>query len=226
MRNIIHKLSKERGITIIVSSHILEELVKVADSNYTYFARSISEDETKKLARTTEALMSGKNFNILASDSNFSDHSTSQITTGGDLGIMDVTTGFNNEYKLGIYTYFAYGSSDAATNEQAKFLLTGNDATLVSRYDELYKDGFNVITTEQVAEQIGATRIITTDLLGDDFKAVAMIPSEYYMVGRNILNPEFYSWHEGYKNLDVYRYECVAGGGINGLKSTAVLKAE
>lgn len=82
------------------------------------------------------------------------------------------------------------------------------------------------MSREQVAEQIGATRIIDTDLLGADFKAVAMIPSEYYVVGANILNPEFYTWHEGYKNLDVYRYECVAGGGINGLKSTAVLKAE
>lgn len=80
--------------------------------------------------------------------------------------------------------------------------------------------------TEQVAEQIGATKIITTDLLGSDFKAVAMIPSEYVMIGANVLNPTLYSWHEGYKNLDVYRYECPAGGGIQGLKSTAVLKAE
>ena len=32
MREIIHRLSKERGITVIVSSHILDELAKVADA--------------------------------------------------------------------------------------------------------------------------------------------------------------------------------------------------
>lgn len=32
MRQIIRKLSKEKGLTVIVSSHILDELVKVADS--------------------------------------------------------------------------------------------------------------------------------------------------------------------------------------------------
>ncbi len=32
MREIIHRLSKERGMTVIVSSHILDELAKVADA--------------------------------------------------------------------------------------------------------------------------------------------------------------------------------------------------
>lgn len=80
------------------------------------------------------------------------------------------------------------------------------------------------MSVEQVAEQIGATRIITTELLGSDYKAVAFIPEEYYLVGENILNPVLYTWHEGYTNLDVWRYECVAGGGINAKLSSAVLK--
>lgn len=79
------------------------------------------------------------------------------------------------------------------------------------------------MSTEQVAEQIGATKIITTDLL-EDSEVIAFIPSEYYMVGANILNPVFYSWHEGYKNVDVYREEIVCGGGINAMLSSAVLK--
>lgn len=79
------------------------------------------------------------------------------------------------------------------------------------------------MSTEQVAEQIGATKIITTDLL-EDKEVIAFIPSEYYMVGANILNPVFYSWHEGYKNVDVYREEIVCGGGINAMLSSAVLK--
>ena len=176
--------------------HVKGILVKVADSNYTYFARSISEAETKKLARTTEALMSGKNFNILASDSNFSDHSTSQITTGGDLGIMDVTTGFNNEYKLGIYTYFAYGANDTVANEKAKFLLTGNDTSLVSRYDELYKDGFNVITSEQVTTLANSAEVkrnalgqlVTSSTVDGDYKSLNL--------PRNVIYNNYFNDHK------------------------------
>lgn len=81
------------------------------------------------------------------------------------------------------------------------------------------------MSTEQVAEQIGATKIFTTDLLGETAKMIAMLPSEYYLVGEGVLNPALMTAHDIYKNLDIYRYECTAGGGINGLKSTAVLKA-
>jgi len=81
------------------------------------------------------------------------------------------------------------------------------------------------IPTEQVAEQIGASKIITTDLLGSDYKAIGFIPGEYYLVGESILNPVLMTAHDIYKNVDIYRYECVAGGGINAMKSSAVLKA-
>ena len=79
------------------------------------------------------------------------------------------------------------------------------------------------LPTEQVAETIGAARIITTDLLGDDYTAIAMIPEKYCLVGANIFDPEFTNFHDIRQNLDVYRMECIAGGGIEGLASTAVL---
>lgn len=82
------------------------------------------------------------------------------------------------------------------------------------------------MSREQVAEQIGADAIETTDLLGSGVMAVGMLLDEYYLVGANILNPVLYTWHEGLENVTYWRYECFAGGGINGLKSTAVLKAE
>lgn len=81
------------------------------------------------------------------------------------------------------------------------------------------------LPVEQVAEQIGASRIITTDLLGATYKGIAMIPSQYVMIGENVLNPVLYTWHDGYKNEDIFRYECPVGGAIEGLKSTAVLLA-
>lgn len=77
---------------------------------------------------------------------------------------------------------------------------------------------------ESLSAQIGVARIYTTDLLGSDYKAVFMIPDEYYLVG-DPLAPEFMQQHQIYSNVDVYREELCVGGGVHGLKSTAVLKA-
>ena len=64
MRHIIHKLTREKGLTIIVSSHILEELVKVADS----FAiinngKLVDEFSSEELARRCSSFIALKTSN-------------------------------------------------------------------------------------------------------------------------------------------------------------------
>ena len=124
--------------------------------------------------------------------------------------IREVVDGLNNPMNKAVYVFMSKAELRTLARIQASETST-----------PVY------MSTEQVAEQIGASRIITTDLLGNDYKAIAMIPDEYYMVGApNLLSPILYTWHDGWTNTDCYRNETVVGGGINGLKSTAVLKAE
>lgn len=116
--------------------------------------------------------------------------------------------------------------TDAIVNENNKDIyvfMSKADLRTLARVQASETSTPVYLSVEQCAEQIGATKIFTTDLLGSDYKAVAMIPSEYYLVGEGVLNPSLMADHDIYKNLDIYRYECVAGGGINALKSTAVL---
>ena len=203
--------------------HIKGILVKVADTNYSYFARSITEDETKKLARTAEAVMRGDEFNLLAANTLFSDHSTSQITTGGDLGIMDVTTAFNNEYKLGIYSYFAYNTAlGAEANSTALKLLTNNDATLVSQYNELYKDGFNVITAEQVetlknsaeVKKYADGSLVNSNATDGDYKTLNLARNVIY---NNYFNSHKVSFLEATATTT---YKATVKFNVNGVETT------
>lgn len=83
------------------------------------------------------------------------------------------------------------------------------------------------LSLEQLSDELGVDRIVETKWLSDTYKAVAFLPDEYLIVGDNILNPEFYSWHVGETNTNKYRAEVCAGGGINAQKSVSVLlKAE
>lgn len=108
-------------------------------------------------------------------------------------------------------------------NKPVYLFVSKADLRSMSRIQASSESSPVYISKEQVAEQLGVQKIITTDLLSTTYKAIAFIPSEYYMVGENILNPVLYTWHEGYTNVDVWRYECVAGGGINQMNSSAVL---
>lgn len=102
--------------------------------------------------------------------------------------------------------------------------MSKDDLRTVSRVQASDSSTPVYMNVEDVAAQLGAARIITTDLLGEDYAALAVIPSEYYMVGApDLLNGLVYKAHDIWTNRDVYRDETVAGGGLNGLKSSAVL---
>ena len=79
---------------------------------------------------------------------------------------------------------------------------------------------------DYVEAQLGENvEIVTTDLLGASYKAIAFIPDEYYMVGDSIFNPRMNQWEDFMTNTQYWRFETVVGGGVRGLKSAAVLKA-
>ena len=182
--------------------HVKGILVKVADTNYTHFARSISEDETKKLARTLEELMKGREFNVLASNTYYSDHSSAQIEAGGDLGIMDATTSFNNEYKLGIYSYFAYKNSTKTNivRDTVADDLLGNEVDKSDNtkklFDEFYGKGFNVITKDQVANLKGSAELkkyyngelINSNTRDGEYKSLNL--------PRNVIYNNFFNGHK------------------------------
>ena len=123
--------------------HVKGVLVKVSDSSHTLFNRSISEAEAKKLALSATQLLNGRNFSNVASDSNLSDHTSTTLDQAGDLGIMDASTSFNNEYKLGVYSYAIYSAEgEARANIKAKLGITDEAET---ELDAIYKDGIPVI---------------------------------------------------------------------------------
>lgn len=139
-----------------------------------------------------------------------SDAYTTVTTATSDFLIDDLRTmvdNINNPYNKPIYLFMNKEDFRAVSRVQASETST---PVFMSEAD--------------VASQLGVDRIIKTDLLGDDYTAICFIPQEYYMVGApNLLNPILYKWHEPMTNRDGFREETYCGGGLNGLKSSAVL---
>lgn len=74
-----------------------------------------------------------------------------------------------------------------------------------------------------IAEAIGVAEIVPTKILGSDYKAIAMRPSKYVIVGEPA--PAFKADEDLKSNVTTWRYENPCGGAVEGLKSAAVLKA-
>lgn len=74
------------------------------------------------------------------------------------------------------------------------------------------------VSAEEVAAQLGVTRIITTPFFGagETNRACAFIPSLYATVG-DVENPRYEAFHEFKTNKDYHRLEAPVGGAPEGL---------
>lgn len=84
--------------------HVSHILVKLEDGSGTNYSNgTVSKENAEKLYEVVNALKSGEDsFGTLAKQ--FSED-TGSAKTYGDLGIMDYSTGYVNEFKLGVYAY-------------------------------------------------------------------------------------------------------------------------
>lgn len=84
--------------------HVSHILVKLEDGSGTNYSNgTISEENAKKLYNVVNALKEGEDgFGTIAFQNS---EDTGSAANYGDLGIMDYSTGYVNEFKLGIYAY-------------------------------------------------------------------------------------------------------------------------
>lgn len=100
--------------------HVRHLLVKVSAESNNFVSGTISSTEANRLSSVITALATGQDtFGILANQFSEDEGSAKQF---GDLGIMTTSTGYVNEFKLGVYAYDAIYNGDAelTANDRAK----------------------------------------------------------------------------------------------------------
>ena len=132
--------------------HVSHILVNVEDSSETnYYNGTISKDNCKKLYDVVNSLSTGtNNFNMLAKT--YSDDTGSKVDHGA-LGIMDYSTEYINEFKLGIYAYEQFFGKNAGGSVKNRIAIP-TDAINGGKLDELFTKAFNGTdeTTAKVPE--------------------------------------------------------------------------
>lgn len=113
------------------------------------------------------------------------------------------------------------------TTDRTDLLLFIDKDDLTELRKRVYGAGGTVqyVSAEEVAAQLGVTRIITTPLFGagETNRACAFIPSLYATVG-DVENPRYEAFHEFKTNKDYHRLEAPVGGAPEGLLMGGLLK--
>ena len=90
----------------MVPYHVSHILVKLEDGSGTNYANgTISEANAKKLFNVVDELTDKNNKDSFGTIAKRYSEDTGSAANFGDLGIMDYSTGYVNEFKLGIYAY-------------------------------------------------------------------------------------------------------------------------
>ncbi len=109
--------------------HVRHLLVKVGAEHSKFVEGKISKDDANKLSSVITALVEQQDtFGLLANRFSEDEGSAKQF---GDLGIMTSSTGYVNEFKLGVYAYDALYNQDAALTaaDKAKLKIPADAAT-------------------------------------------------------------------------------------------------
>lgn len=121
--------------------HVSHILVKLDDSSATnYYNGTISENDCEKLYLVVKTLENSNNDPLATFQKVASQHSEDDGSKAksGDLGIMDYSTSYVNEFKLGVYAYESiYGKTESFKNSNIKI-----DDALESSFISESKDSY------------------------------------------------------------------------------------
>ena len=189
--------------------HVSHILVKVDDGAGTNYANgTISEANATKLSKLLEALESGKDdFKEIAY--NYSEDSGSRVLRG-DLGIMDTSTSFVNEFKLGIYAYEnIFG--DAASKTDANADRITMKKSIRDNYKDAVAESFDTeipTISKDVFADLGKVADVETD---KDNKPVLEGSANFYP--RNVI-------YNKYLNRHSFAFVEGAAGDVHGATAT------
>jgi len=174
----------------MIPYHVRHILVKTNGSNRNFVGDTIGKDEAEKLASVIRQLAYGRNsFGEIArenSEDNAGD--SSSASKYGDLGIMSKTTGFVNEFKLGVYANDLFYNKDRVDANSKDVIGISDD-----KFDA-YKDIVGLETIGQIPYGTVQQLLDVSDVTrNDDGGVVNDGDSRYYP--RNVIFNRFFNRH-------------------------------
>src|SRR5574344_289237 len=112
--------------------HVKHILINVDATSGAYYNGTISSTNVQNLYLAISELANGTSFGQIAEDLS---NDTGSAATFGDLGIMDTSTSYVNEFKLGVYAYDTYFNTGSEVNSS---LSTNSDPFNIPEEDGKY----------------------------------------------------------------------------------------